>query len=104
MKIGDRIRDLRKAKKLTLDQLSEAAGISKSYLWELENKDPPRPSADKLLGVAEALGVTVDYLIGTPDHQDLATAEDTVFFREYQRMSPELREKIRQMAKIIGNK
>src|ERR1700720_1920827 len=27
-------------------QLAEKSASSKSYLWELENKDPPRPSAD----------------------------------------------------------
>ena len=44
--LGDRIRNLRKEKGLTLDQLAEQSGSSKSYIWELENKSPPRPSAE----------------------------------------------------------
>ena len=36
--LGDKIRDLRKEKKLTLDKLAELTGSSKSYIWELENK------------------------------------------------------------------
>jgi len=47
--LGDRIRTLRKEKGLTLDQLAEQSGSSKSYIWELENKSPPRPSAEKLV-------------------------------------------------------
>ena len=39
-KIGSKIRALRLEKKLTLDQLAEKSDSSKSYLWELENKDP----------------------------------------------------------------
>jgi transcriptional regulator with XRE-family HTH domain len=62
--IGTRIRALRRDRELTLDQLAERAGLSKSYLWELENKDPPRPSAEKLAGIAKALEVTVDYFMG----------------------------------------
>src|SRR4051812_14565399 len=62
--VGARIRALRKKKNLTLDQLADQAGLSKSSLWELENKDPPRPSGEKLAGIAKTLEVTVDYLLG----------------------------------------
>jgi DNA-binding XRE family transcriptional regulator len=46
-KIGSRIRALRLEKKLTLDELAEKAGLSKSYLWELENKDRSTISWDQ---------------------------------------------------------
>ncbi|WP_261405439.1 helix-turn-helix domain-containing protein [Chenggangzhangella methanolivorans] len=46
---------------MTLDQLAELASSSKSYIWELENKNPPRPSADKIAKIAAVLGVTSDY-------------------------------------------
>jgi len=99
--IGDRIRALRKQSELTLDKLAEQAGLSKSYLWELENKDPPRPSAEKLAGIAKALETTVDYLIGTDPKIDLQSAADKAFFREYQRMSPQMKAKIKQVAKLL---
>jgi transcriptional regulator with XRE-family HTH domain len=100
-KIGTKIRALRLSKKLTLDQLAERAGLSKSYLWELENKDPPRPSAEKLVGLAKALEVTVDYFVGDDTPEELQSAEDKAFFREYQRMSPALKGKLRQMRKLL---
>jgi transcriptional regulator with XRE-family HTH domain len=100
-KIGTKIRALRLSKKLTLDQLAERAGLSKSYLWELENKDPPRPSAEKLVGLAKALEVTVDYFVGDDTPEELQSAEDKAFFREYQRMSPALKVKLRQMRKLL---
>ena len=64
---GERIRDRRKELGLTLDQLAAASDSSKSYVWELENKNPPRPSAEKLAAIAKALQVTVDWLLGTDD-------------------------------------
>jgi transcriptional regulator with XRE-family HTH domain len=103
-KVGEQIRKLRTDKKLTLDKLAEDAGLSKSYLWELENKNPPRPSAEKLAGLAKALGVTVDFLMGADSDHDLVTAQDRAFFREYQQMTPAMKEKLRQMKKLLDSK
>lgn len=103
MKFGDRIKELRTKQGLTLDQLAQLTNSSKSYIWELENKNPPRPSAEKLAAIAAALGVTVDYLIGS-DEQTLEKAEDTAFFREYSNLPEETRRQIREMAKILGVK
>jgi transcriptional regulator with XRE-family HTH domain len=101
MKFGQRIKELRTAQKLTLEQLAQETGSSKSYIWELENKDPPRPSAEKLADIAKALGVTTDYLIGS-DEQTLTQAEDKAFFRQYSGLPEPTRRKIREMAKILG--
>lgn len=103
MTFGNRIKKLRTDKGLTLDQLAQATGSSKSYIWELENKNPPRPSAEKLSSIATALGVTVDYLLGA-DEQTLDAAEDTAFFRQYSRLPEETRRQIREMARILDKK
>ncbi|NKQ88700.1 helix-turn-helix domain-containing protein [Rhizobium ruizarguesonis] len=100
---GKKIKELRTKKGLTLDQLATETGSSKSYIWELENKDPPRPSAEKLAAIAVALGVTTDYLIGR-EEVTLADAEDKAFFREYSKMPDDTREKIRAMARLLGGK
>jgi transcriptional regulator with XRE-family HTH domain len=101
--ISDRIKALRKKAKLTLDQLAEQAGLSKSYLWELENRDLPRPSGEKLSGLAKALDVTVDYLLGGDAAENLESAEDKAFFREYQSMSSEARARLRRLAKALDD-
>lgn len=102
-KFGKKIKELRTKMGLTLDQLATETGSSKSYIWELENKDPPRPSAEKLAVIAVALGVTTDYLIGR-EEITLADAQDKAFFREYSQMDSDTREKIRAMAKVLGGK
>ncbi|MEQ9145539.1 MAG: helix-turn-helix transcriptional regulator [Parvibaculaceae bacterium] len=100
--LGEKIRRLRKEKKLTLDQLAERTGSSKSYIWELENKNPPRPSAEKLAKIAEQLDVTLEYLLD--DKQEIAEedAVDAKFYREYRDMEPETKKKIREMVKLWG--
>ena len=100
---GKRIKELRTQKGKTLDQLATETSSSKSYIWELENKDPPRPSAEKLAAIAVALGVTTDYLIGR-EEVTLADAQDKAFFREYSQMDPDTRDKIRAMARVLGGK
>jgi transcriptional regulator with XRE-family HTH domain len=102
-KFGARIKELRTQKGLTLDQLAQATGSAKSYIWELENKDPPRPSAEKLSAIAKALDVTVDYLFGR-DEQTFSEAVDRAFFRQYSGLPAETKEQLRQMAKILGAK
>ena len=101
-KLGDRIRDLRKKKGYTLEKLAELSDSSKSYIWEMENKDPPRPSGEKLTLIAEALDVTPDFLLGV--ETEVETAEDKAFFRKYQKMDPKTKAQIRDMLDIINRK
>jgi transcriptional regulator with XRE-family HTH domain len=93
--IGQKIKALRKEKGYTLDKLAALADSSKSYIWELENKNPPRPSAQKLAKIAKALGVTMDYFVDDEVTEEDAT--DQMFYRKYRKMDPEVKEKIRKM-------
>ena len=53
----------RKDKGYSLDKLAELTESSKSYIWELENRDTRKPSGEKLTRIARALEVTTDYLL-----------------------------------------
>lgn len=68
--VGSRIRYVRNQKEWTLDELAEKAGISKSFLWEVE-QDRSDISGEKLLRVANALGASLDFLLrGEPTPKD----------------------------------
>lgn len=60
--VGDRIKKRRLELNWTQDQLAQKAGISKSFLSDLEN-GKRSVSADNLLDIARALGVSLDYLM-----------------------------------------
>jgi transcriptional regulator with XRE-family HTH domain len=98
--LGDKMRELRKRKGYTLEKLAELTDSSKSYIWELENKNPPRPSAEKVARIASALGVTSDYLVDTSENTDVAEATDQAFFRRYRKMDPATKDKIRRMVDL----
>jgi transcriptional regulator with XRE-family HTH domain len=97
--IGNKIRVLRKEKGYTLDELAVKADSSKSYIWELENKNPPRPSAEKLAKIAKALGVTLDYFVD--DEVPEEDARDAMFYREYRKKDPETKKKIRDLIDLM---
>ena len=96
--LGEKIKQLRDEKGYTLDELAKLTDSSKSYIWELENRNPPRPSAEKLARIADALEVTMEYFLG--DEVTLEDATDRKFYRKYRGMSPGTKEKIRQMIEI----
>jgi transcriptional regulator with XRE-family HTH domain len=100
--VGDKIRELRKQKGYTLEKLAELTDSSKSYIWELENKNPPRPSAEKVARIAAVLGVTSDYLVDPTEKTDVADATDQAFFRRYRKMDAATRDKIRRMVDMWG--
>ncbi len=101
--LGEKIRDLRKAKGFTLDRLAELTESSKSYIWELENKSPPRPSADKIAKIAAVFGVTAEYLIDPTETVKIEDATDNAFFRKYRKMDPATKDKIRRMVDLMGD-
>lgn len=61
--IGERIKLARTEQKLTLEKLSEKIGISRNFLWEIEDgrKAPALPT---FYNICDALNVSADFLFG----------------------------------------
>ena len=73
--IGERLKDLRVAKKLTLEQLSTEVGISKSALGKYESDNGKDISPYSISMLADYYGVSSDYLMGrteTKNHPNTA--------------------------------
>ena len=60
--VGQRINYVRTQQGLTLERLAQQAGLSKSFLWEVE-QDRSGISGKRLLQVADALGASIEYLL-----------------------------------------
>ncbi|MDA8091470.1 MAG: helix-turn-helix transcriptional regulator [Nitrospiraceae bacterium] len=69
-KLGEKIRQLRKLRELTQEQLGEKAGISYKFIGEVERGDV-NPSLDSLVNISKALRVGVKELF--PNENDLIT-------------------------------
>lgn len=88
MPLAKNIREARKRAGLTLEELSRAAEVSKTYLWELENdkEGAKKPSADILLKIADALSVTLADLMELPsvrvDEANVILPNSLIEFRD----------------------
>ena len=64
--IGRRLRALREARRLTVAQLAEAAGVSKGFLSRLE-RDLTSPSVSTLVTLCQVLGARPGDVLDAPD-------------------------------------
>ena len=66
--LGQRVRALRHAQKLSLSEVARLSGVSKGYLSQVERSPTAQPSAAILFAIARALGTSVAQLF---ENQDL---------------------------------
>ena len=84
--VQERLKDLRVERGLTLEQLAEATGISKSALGKYETDDYKDISPYSIVELAKFYGVSTDYLMGmteTKNHpntdlHDLHLSDDMI--------------------------
>lgn len=62
--LGKNLRRLRKNKLLTMKELADKSGTAPSYISDLENEVIKKPSVEKLIKIAAALGVSMNELLG----------------------------------------
>ena len=76
--IQERLKDLRVERKLTLEQLAEATGLSRAALGKYEADDFKDISPFSIVALAKFYGVSADYLMGLTEqknHPDTALSE-----------------------------
>lgn len=61
--IGDKVKEVRKAKGLTQDALAKKADIPYTTLTKLESNVITKPSIQSVEKIAKGLGVTIDELL-----------------------------------------
>jgi transcriptional regulator with XRE-family HTH domain len=73
--IQERLKDLRVERGLTLEQLSEKTGISKSALGKYEAEDFKDISPYSMVELAKFYGVSTDYLVGLTEQKNHPNTE-----------------------------
>lgn len=68
--IGDRVKQLRLEKRMSLSELAEQAGVAKSYLSSLERNLQSNPSIQFLEKIATVFNIPVDHLINNQQNKD----------------------------------
>lgn len=100
--LGDRIKELRKQKNWSQNELAQKAGVSYAQLsrYEIKGSQPPAEVLNKL---ADALDTTLDYLInGDTNEKAKSTLKDAELLQQFkavEQMNDDDRSVIR---KVIG--
>jgi transcriptional regulator with XRE-family HTH domain len=80
-RVGARLKHLRQARKLTQEQLAEAAGLSYKFVGEIE-RGVGNPTLTTLEALAAALQVSVLDLLADDARPDRISARDATLVRE----------------------
>lgn len=96
-KLGEKIRKLRTEKGYSLDHLAELTASSKTTLWELENREMQRPSAERIGRIAAALEVTAEYLLDDREVEPSEEVADQAFYRKYRKMPDSTKKQLRKI-------
>lgn len=80
MAFGSHLRDLRKARRLTQQQLADAVGIDFTYISKVENGRVDPPSEATIRKIADVLGADAEALLAQagkvgPELKDAAASE-----------------------------
>ncbi len=96
----EKLRELRKEKGISLKELGAEMGVAESTMSLYEN-GKRQPDYETLLKLAEFFGVTVDYLLRGDDNFERLPEELVILNRNAKKMSPEKRQKLLEMARVM---
>jgi len=99
--IGKNIRETRKLRKLTQEQLAHSIGSNKSYIWKIENETPKDASFDKITKIAEVLDVSLDFLLQRSP-PSIMEENDQIAMEKYKRLDVERRMKVKEFIELLG--
>ena len=82
----DRLRDVRELRKLSQSELADRSGLKPAAISHFET-GARKPSFENLKRLADALEVSVDYLLGRVDELAGSASGDPEFFRNFEQLS-----------------
>lgn len=100
---GERLRKARDHKGLSQSDLAQKAGFQPSAIAHFES-DRRAPSFDNLRRLADALAVTIDFLLGRETEARSAGPVAEQLFRDFARMSAKDQETVADIAKMLAEK
>lgn len=103
-KFGDKLRQMRTDKGVTLEALASAVGSSKAYMWQLENKPNAKPSAELLLKLADYFSQSPEFFIDDAQIEPSENQLEDSFFRKFKKLSDSDKRTIERMISGLDEK
>lgn len=99
--LGKRIREERKKSNLTQEQLAELINVSTTYVGFIERGERSI-TLDKLVSIATALGISVDYLLRDSVTVN-SSAQEKLLLKLFSSANSQQKDFILEMTKLILN-
>lgn len=96
--LGEKIRTLRKAKGMTLDDLAVKIDAQRSYIWGIENGRIQSPSAENLTRIAKILNTTINTLLDDINSEEEEKKE--ILYRNYRQLAEADQKKIDEIIEL----
>jgi transcriptional regulator with XRE-family HTH domain len=103
VEFGQRLRKKREDKGLSQTELAEKTGLQPSAISHFE-QGRRSPSFDNLRILADALSVTVDYLLGRQNESHAAGPTADQLFRNFEKLSAGDQETVASFARMLAEK
>lgn len=100
---ADRLREARELRKMSQSELAEKTGFQASAISHFETARRA-PSFDNLKRLADALNVSVDYLLGREDKSESSGPLAQQLFRDFSKMSEADQENLAKIAEMLADK
>lgn len=103
MEFTERLKAVREEKGLSQTELAAKTGLQPSAVSHFES-GRRSPSFDNLRRLADALNVTIDYLLGRSDLRDAAGPASDILFRNYEKLSDVDQQQVNKFAEFLAEK
>lgn len=106
MPLSEKIRVKREEKGMTQAELAKKSGLTQATISRIESGEVKQLKSDAIRALAQALGVTTDFLVGDLKHMtfdDTLRADDSAqfIFRGYEKLSEEKRKQLREFVEFL---
>ena len=99
MTLGQRIKAIREQQHMTLAQVAEQVGVSEATIQRYESGEIRNPPQERIIAIADALGVTASTLMGWDD--DGLDVEIRLLARDMQQLPPARRRKAITLLRLM---
>ena len=109
LKYGQRIRELREEKGISMMTLAKAIGVSDTAVCKWEKQDS-EPKLSYIAKLAEYFNCSADYIIGRSDdfgayiQKDKPDGEEKQILSTYRSLSPQMKEIAMQTLNVLKNR
>ena len=101
MSFAGKLHDLRTARRLSLQNVADAVGISKAHVFNLEKGITANPSMELVVKLAALFRVRVNDLVGDNPEADDQPGEMVAMFRDLTGLDENDRETIRMLMETM---